>query len=46
MTTQSSDEKAKKRAARIQKRRQALLMEMKRDIRQLSKIIRGESGKK
>lgn len=46
MTTQSSDEKARKRAARRQKRQQALLEEIKRDLQQLSKIIRGKSDKK
>ena len=46
MTTQSSDEKARKIAAKIQKRRQALMEAMNRDVQQLRKIIRRETGKK
>jgi hypothetical protein len=46
MTTQSADEKARKRAAQLQKRRQALMEEMRKDVQQLRKIIRGKSGKK
>ncbi len=46
MTTQSSDDKAKKQAVRLQKRRQALLEEIKKDIQQLTKIIHGKGGKK
>jgi hypothetical protein len=45
MTTQSSDEKARKQAARLLKSRQALTEAMKRDVQQLRKIIRGKTGK-
>jgi hypothetical protein len=46
MTTQSSDEKARKQAALLQKRRQALVEAMRKDIQQLRKIIRGKNDKK
>jgi hypothetical protein len=46
MTTQSSEEKARKQAAHLQKGRQALLEAIKRDVQQLRKIIRGKSDKK
>lgn len=39
MTTQSSDEKAHKQAAQLQKRWQALVEAMRRDVQQLRKII-------
>jgi len=45
MTTQSSDEKARKLAMRLQKRRQALMEAMRRDVQQLRKIIRGKNDK-
>ena len=40
------DEKACKRAAHLQKRREALIQAMERDVRQLRKIIQGRGGKK
>jgi cytochrome c556 len=46
MTTQSSDEKARRQAAQLQKRRQALMEAMRRDVQQLRKIIRGKNDKK
>jgi hypothetical protein len=46
MMTQSSDEKARKQAAHLEKRRQALVAAMRRDVQQLHKIIRGKNGKK
>lgn len=46
MTIQSSDEKARKQAAQLQKRRQALVEAMRRDVQQLHKIIRGKNEKK
>jgi hypothetical protein len=46
MTTQSAEEKARKQAAQLQKRRQALLEAMKRDVQQLHKIIRGNRSEK
>jgi hypothetical protein len=45
MTTQSSDEKTRKQAARLQKSRQALTEAMRRDVQQLRKIIRRKAGK-
>ena len=46
MTMQSSDEKARKRMAQLHKRRQALMESMRKDVQQLRKIIRGQTGKK
>jgi len=46
MTTQSSDEKVRKRTAQRQKRRKALMEAMRKDVQQLRKIIRGQTGKK
>lgn len=43
MTTQSSEEKARKLAMRLQKQRQALMEAMRRDVQQLRKIIRGKT---
>ncbi len=46
MTTQSSDDKARKLAIRLQKQRQALMEAMRRDVQQLRKIIRGKNDKR
>ncbi len=46
MTMPSSDEKARKRMAQLQKRRQALMEAMRKDVQQLRKIIRGQAGKR
>lgn len=46
MTTQSSDEKARKKAAQLQRRRRALVEAIRRDVQQLRSIIRGKKDKK
>ena len=46
MTTQASDEKARKQAAILQKRRVALVEAMRKDVVRLRKIIHGRPGKK
>jgi hypothetical protein len=46
MTTQATDEKARKREARLRKRREALIRAMNKDVRQLRKIIHGQDDKK
>ena len=46
MTTQTADEKARKRAANLQKRRAALVEAMQKDVRQLRKIIHGKGRQK
>ena len=42
MTTQAADEKARKRAANMQKRRVALAKAMEKDLLRLRKIIHGQ----
>jgi hypothetical protein len=44
MTTRIADEKARKLAARLEKRRAALVKAMRLDVLQLRKIIRRDSG--
>jgi hypothetical protein len=44
MTTQTAGEKARKLAARLQKRRAALVKAMRSDIRQLHEIIHRRTG--
>jgi hypothetical protein len=46
MTKESAEEKARKRAARLRKRREALVREMRKDVLQLRQIIRGPGTRK
>jgi hypothetical protein len=46
MTTQKADDKARKRAEYLRKRRVALVEAMQKDVRQLRKIIHGQENKK
>jgi hypothetical protein len=46
MKTLTPEEKAKKLALRFDRRREALLREMREEVQKLRKIIRGEKGKK
>jgi hypothetical protein len=45
MTTQTNEEKTRKRTEHLQKRRAALVKAMEKDVRQLRKIIHGQGGK-
>ena len=46
MTTQKTNDKAKKRAEYLRKQRAALIKVMEEDVRQLRKMIHGQKGKK
>jgi hypothetical protein len=46
MATPITTDKARRRAERARKRREALLRAMNKDVRVLRKIIRGKTGKK
>ena len=45
MKTLTPEEKAKKRALRFERCRDALLREMRKEVRKLRKIIHGDKGK-